>query len=255
MDTIIRAIIVRDLQNLGLASGDTVLVHSSLSALGQVESGAETVIDALLDVIGINGTLLMPSFQKGGEHDLVSHGCVFDLRTSVSEMGLITETYRRRPGVLRSLSPTHCTAGFGPRAADLLKDHQACDVSVGKNSPYDKLVRADGRILLLGVTHSNNTTLHLVENINGAPTVCCALFKPTVVDTEGRSWIVPTYPHMPGLRRQYTRVEPELLALGIQVNGRVGQAESRLIKAHPMAETIGRRIRENPLYLCSVFTP
>lgn len=255
MDIITIDRIVHDLQKLGLASGDTVLAHSSLSALGQVEGGAETVINALLDVIGINGTLLMPSFQKGGEYDLVSRGCVFDLRTSASEMGLITETYRRRPGVLRSLSPTHCIAGFGVRAAELLKDHQACNVSVGKNSPYDKLVRSDGRILLLGVTHGNNTTLHLVENINGAPTVCCDLFKPTVIDTEGKSWIVPTYPHMPGLRRQYTRVEPELLAQGIQVNGRVGQAESRLIRAQPMAETIGRRIRENPSYLCSIFTP
>jgi len=170
-------------------------------------------------------------------------------------MGLITETFRCRPAVRRSLSPTHCTAGVGPRAEDLLRDHQFCDVSVGKKSPYDNLVGADGRILLLGVTHANNTTLHLVENINGAPTICRELFQPVVIDTEGRSWTVPTYPHMPGLARCYIRVEPELLAAGIQVNGRVGNAEARLIQAQPMAELIGRCIRKNPLYLCEVFIP
>jgi len=256
MESINRDGIARDLERLGLTCGETVLVHSSLSALGRVDGGPDTVIDALMEVLGPAGTLLMPSFQKGGEYVLLRRGCVFDLRTAPSEMGLISETFRRRPGVWRSLSPTHCMAGVGPRAEELLNNHQFCDVSAWKNSPYDKLVKGSGRILLLGVTHASNTTLHLIENINGAPTVCRELFKPVVIDTEGRSWTVPTYPHIPaGLARRYVRVEPELLAAGIQVNGRVGQAEARLIKAQPMAELIGRCIRDNPLYLCEVFTP
>lgn len=255
MDMVTREMITADLRKLGLAENDIVLVHSSLSSLGQVEGGAATVISALLDVVGPAGTILMPSFQKGGEHDLLRRGCVFNLLESRSEMGLISETFRLWPGVKRSLSPTHCTAGLGARAEELLRGHQDCMVSVGRGSPYDKLVRAGGHVLLLGVTHANNTTLHLVENINGAPTVCRELFKPTVIDTEGQSHVVPTYPHMPGLMRRYVRVEEELLATGIQVNGRVGQAEARLIHAHPMAELIGRHIHEDPLYLCEVFTP
>lgn len=243
------------LRYLGLAKGNIVLVHSSLSALGQVEGGAAAVVRVLLDVVGTTGTILMPSFQKGGEHDLLRRGCVFDLSSSSSEMGLISETFRLWPGVRRSLNPTHCTAALGVRAEELLEGHQNCIVSVGKGSPYDKLVRSGGYILLLGVNHSSNTTLHLVENLNGAPTVCRELFNPVVIDTSGRPHVVPTHPHMPGLLRRYTCVESELLAAGIQVNGQVGLAEARLIRAQPMAELLGRRIRENPLYLCEVFTP
>jgi aminoglycoside 3-N-acetyltransferase len=244
--------IVADLEHLGLRPGESVLVHSSLSSLGFVKGGADTVIEALLEVLGPQGTLLMPSFQQGSEHELLRRGCRFDVRTSPSELGIISETFRRRPGVIRSLSPTHCTAGIGPRARDLLAEHQTCRVSVGHGSPYEKLVQMGGRILLLGVTHTVNTTLHLVENTHGAPTVCRETFDGVVIDMEGQSWTVPTHPHMPGLRRRYDRVEEELIGASIQHNGNVGQGLSRLIEARPMAEGIGKRIQENPLYLCEV---
>lgn len=244
-----------DLARLGVRRGDTLLVHSSLSSMGHVEDGADAAIGALLEALGDEGTLLMPSFQSGLEYVLASAGCVFDVRTSPSEMGLITETFRRRPGVLRSLSPTHCTAGCGPRAKTLLEGHHQCTVSVGKNSPYHQLAESGGKILLLGVTHSSNTSLHFVENCYGAPTVCRTLFNPVVIDTDGTSHVVPTYPHMPGLQRVYTKVEELLLDRRIQVNGKVGQADARLIDAGGMAEEVGKRIRENPLYLINVFTP
>jgi aminoglycoside 3-N-acetyltransferase len=249
---ITRRRIVADLEHLGLKSGENVLVHSSLSSLGFVEGGANSVIDALLEVLGPQGTLLMPSFQQGSEHELLRRGCLFDVRTSPSELGIISETFRRRPGVIRSLSPTHCTAGIGPRACDLLADHQTCRVSVGHGSPYEKLVQIGGRILLLGVTHIVNTTLHLVENINGAPTLCTESLKGVVIDSEGQSWTVPTYPHRPGLPRRYDRVEDELIEASIQRNGDVGRALSRLIEAKPMAEMIGKKIQKTPLYLCEV---
>jgi aminoglycoside 3-N-acetyltransferase len=253
-ETVNKNDLVRDLRNLGLSTADTVLVHSSLSSLGHVEGGPEAVIDALLEVLGPQGTLLMPSFQQGGEHVLLRQGCTFDLRTSPSELGIITETFRRRPGVIRSLSPTHCTAGIGPRGEKLLADHQSCLVSVGRGSPYDKLVRVGGRILLLGVTHAANTTLHLLENTNGAPTVCRELFSPAVIDMSGKQWTVPTHPHMPGLKRRYERIEEDFPAAPFQHTGLVGRATARLINAQLMAEVIGNKIRENPLYLCEPFT-
>jgi aminoglycoside 3-N-acetyltransferase len=244
-----------DLRHLGLDAGDLVIVHSSLSSLGRVDGGADTVIDALLEAIGAAGTLLMPSFQAGGEHDIVRRGCIFDLRQSPSQVGIIPETFRQRPGVTRSINPTHCTAGIGPKAGEILAGHQYCTVSVGRESPYDKLARAGGKILLLGATHSSNTSLHLVENTSGAPTVCRELFNPVAIDLAGKSWTVPTHPHMPGLQRRYARVEEDLLAAGVQTNGSVGAATARLIQAAPMVEIIGAKVRENPTYLCNVFTP
>ena len=82
------------------------------------------------------------------------------------------------------MSPTHCMACIGPRAGERLADHQHCRVSVGRGSPYDKLVQTDGKILLFGVTQAANTTLHLLENTCGAPTVSQDLFGGIVIDTE-----------------------------------------------------------------------
>jgi aminoglycoside 3-N-acetyltransferase len=223
--------------------------------MGHVDGGADTVIDALLTALGPTGTLLMPSFQSGSEHVLVRNGCVFDVRTSACELGIIPETFRKRSGVIRSLNPTHSTAGIGPRAAELLDGHHLCEVSVGPGSPYDKLVQADGKILLLGVGHEVNTTLHLVENTNGAPTVCRERFEPVVIDNTGTSIVVPTHPHMPSFRRRYPRVEPQLLATGAQRNEKVGHATARLIDARARADLVGKRIENDPLYLIEVFTP
>ncbi|MEI6421572.1 MAG: AAC(3) family N-acetyltransferase [Lentisphaerota bacterium] len=253
--TLTKKQIVADLSRLGLGAGDTVLVHSSMKSLGYVENGTDAVINALLEMLGETGTLFFPSFQKGSEHVLLRNGCVFDVRTSPTDQGLLPETFRKRPGVIRSLSPTHCLAGLGCRAASMLEGHERCSVSVGKGSPFSKLIECRGKILFLGVTHAADTMLHFVENVNGAPTVCCECFKPRVIDAAGREHVVPTYPHMPGLRRCYERVEPLLLADGIQRNGMVGAATARLVDAARMADLIGAEIRRNPLFLIEVFTP
>ena len=119
--TVTRQNIVTALKKLGLKQNDIVLVHGSLSRIGLVDGGADAVIDALLEVVGGNGTLLMPSFQSGSEFFLAQSKCVFDIRNSPSELGIISETFRKRPGVIRSLSPTHCTAGIGPEHGPFLK--------------------------------------------------------------------------------------------------------------------------------------
>ncbi len=245
--------LVRGFRDAGLAPGDTVLVHSSLKSLGRVDGGADAVIDALLETLGGGGTLLMPSFQAGSEFFLVDRGCRFDLRNTPSDCGMITEVFRRRPGVLRSLSPTHCVAGTGPTAERLLSGHERCRISAGPGSPFHRLADAKGRILLLGVTHASNTSLHFVENANGAPTICRKEYLPVVIDAQGVPVTVPTWPHMPGLPRRYPRVEPLLLEAGIQRNGRVGMADTRLIQAGPMADRVGAVIRRDPLFLIQPF--
>lgn len=250
-----RTRLVTDLHALGLGCGDRVLVHSSLSAIGYVEGGPGTVVQALLDVLGPSGTLVMPSFQKGSEHVLTRQGARFDVRTSPSEMGAISEAFRKWPGVTRSLSPTHCLAGLGPDAATLLAGHEKCLVSVGHGSPFERLIGAGGRILLLGVGHGSDTTLHYVENTGGAPTVCRECFGATVVAPDGREIVVPTHPHMPGLKRCYERVEDILLAAGVQHNGPVGKATARLVDASGMNALLRDRLRHDPLFLIEVFNP
>ncbi|UCD58095.1 MAG: AAC(3) family N-acetyltransferase, partial [Candidatus Hydrogenedentota bacterium] len=101
--------IVADLHSLGLDKGVNIVVHSSLSSLGHVEDGADAVIAALLEVIGETGTLVMPTFTFPPEP-------AFDVDSTRSTTGLLTETFRKREGVYRSAHPTHSVAAFGPLA-------------------------------------------------------------------------------------------------------------------------------------------
>jgi aminoglycoside 3-N-acetyltransferase len=237
------------LRELHISEGDILLVHSSLSSFGNVDGGAETVIRALMHVIGESGALLMPSFPAGSEYELVRGEVVFDVARSPSEMGLITEVFRKMGDVRRSLSPTHSLAGWGSKSRGVLDGHERCIVSCGQASPFEKLCHMKGKILLMGVGHEVNTTLHYVENVNGAPTLSSFIFHPKVVDYDGRIISVPTHPHLPGLPRVYPRVEKTLVEEGLQKSIKVGASLLRIVEAYEMANRIGGLIRENPLLL------
>lgn len=245
--------IVRQFQILGIQKNDILLVHSSFKSLRPFSGSPDDFINALLMVIGPDGTLLMPSFQRGYEFFLSLNHVVFDVRNTPCELGIVPETFRKRSGVSRSLNPTHSVAGYGPAAEELLKGHEKCRISAGNGSPFDKLCHLGGKILLLGVPQDNNTTLHYLENVNGAPTICRIVYQNKVIDNEGRQIIVPTMPHMPGLPRNYSRVDAVLDAAHAQVHGKVGAAECRLINAAAMAALLGVEIQRDPLFLIQPF--
>ena len=100
--------LIDDLKKAGIKRGDRLVVHSSLKSIGMTRDGADTVIDALMDVIGEEGTIFMPvftySYEREGKTD------PFDRKDSPSLTGIITETFRKRSGVLRSSHPTHSMA-------------------------------------------------------------------------------------------------------------------------------------------------
>ncbi|MBE6403368.1 MAG: AAC(3) family N-acetyltransferase [Lentisphaerae bacterium] len=245
--------LVHDLQVLGVKKGDTLLVHSGFRTIN-AENPLQ-VIEALEQAIGSEGTLVMPSFPGGSEFMLAQAGTVVDIRNRKSDCGVITETFRKLPGVKRSLSPGHCMAARGRKAAEILAGHEKCCVSAGKGSPFEKIIDLHGKILLIGTGNDHNTTLHYVENTHGAPTVCAIWFYPSVIDENGRQILVPTFPHMPGMPRDYTKVDPILTGAGLQINGKVGDAEARLIDAYQMNELIGGMIEKDHTFLIKKFDP
>ena len=147
------------LRQLGLREGDKVLVHSSLSALGRVEGGADTVIDALLETVGPDGLVAVPTF-----------GCEppFDRRTSATPFGAIADRFWRRATAVRSLHPTHSVAAIGCGAEELVRDHEKAPTAYAEGTPYCKLAMSGGKILMLGVDQDRNTTLHAAEALVGA---------------------------------------------------------------------------------------
>jgi aminoglycoside 3-N-acetyltransferase len=173
-----RASLCSDLRRLGLAAGSTVLVHCSLSALGWVVGGAEAVVLALEDSVGSDGTLVMPAYSMNApEPSLWKDPPVpeswwetvrtewppFDRDLSPAlRLGTIPETFRHQRGTERSDHPNHSFCARGPNARGLLRDH-ALDDSLGESSPLARLYELHGQVLLLGVDHGSNSSLHLAE--------------------------------------------------------------------------------------------
>lgn len=159
--------IVAGLRSLGVARGMGLMVHSSLRSLGYVEGGPEAVIGALMDVLGPEGTLLMPSFNHGGPFAPGGAG-IFDPRETPTINGRIPDTFWRMPGVLRSLNPTHAYAAWGRNAERYVAGHHLT-LTMGEDSPLGLLMRDGGCQLHLGTTHSTTTAKHLAETMRRAP--------------------------------------------------------------------------------------
>ncbi len=153
--------LTQSFRTLGLRPGMGVVVHSSLRSFGHVEGGAPTVVDALMTVLTEQGTLLMPSFNHGEPFDTGGAG-VFDPLHTRTTNGAIPDHFWRRPGVRRSLDPTHPVAAWGRHAQDYLAEHYRT-LTMGPRSPLGQLHADGGYGLLLGVDYTANTFHHVVE--------------------------------------------------------------------------------------------
>ena len=162
----IREMMVRDLRGLGVRSGDTVLVHSSLRSLGPVPDGPETVIRGLLDALGPEGTLLFPALSY---RTVTALNPVFDQLHTPCCVGGLPEYFRTRPGTLRSVHPTHSMSGVGRHAAELFREHHLDTTSCGPHSPFHRLREVGNWVLFIGCGIGPNTSMHAVEELFSPP--------------------------------------------------------------------------------------
>lgn len=240
--------LISGFRSAGIESGDHLLVHSSLSSLGWVDGGADAVIDALSDAVGAAGTVLYPTLT-GSPEDCPENPPVFDARETRCWTGRIPETARRRLGAVRSLHPTHSVAAMGALAGWLTAGHELVRTPCGFGSPYDKLADVEGKIVLIGVGQSCNTSFHLAEELAGAPYVIQE--RPvdvTFLDTNG-AWVLmrDAYLHRSGVRRDYDALEPAMIELGIARIGQVGDADVRVIDATFQRAFLVRKLLHDPL--------
>ena len=153
----------RDLYNLGIRAGDTVLMHSSFKSLGGIEGGAEAFFAAFTELLGEDGTLVLPTLSYSY---VTAANPVFDRNETKSCVGYLSEYFRTCvKGVIRSMHATHSCAAFGRLAEELTRDHELDDTPVGPNSPFTKLPKVGGKILMLGCNFASNTSMHGVEEL------------------------------------------------------------------------------------------
>ena len=170
--------IITALEKLGLTKGDNVMVHTSLSQLGYVCGGAQTVIEALIEVVGSDGTIMMPTQswknldpETGVHWDvdkeyweiLRENWPAYDAKiTPTNTMGAVAEMFRSWPGTLRSNHPARSVAAWGKNAAYLTENHDLSDI-FGETSPLARLYKLNGKVLLIGVDYDKNTSIHLAD--------------------------------------------------------------------------------------------
>ncbi len=243
--------IVSGLRGLGLRPGDRVLAHSSLSSFGYVEGGAGTVIDALLDVVGPDGTVLAPTLT-GDETLSPANPPRFDPRSSPCWTGRIPETLRMRPDATRSLHPTHSVAAIGRDAESLTREHILSLTPCDEHSPYGKLAGLpNGYVLLIGVSCQSLTILHHVEEIAGVDYHMQGDLCRAELIVEGRPVYRHYFLHRYGTPRNFGVLEPLIAERGLQTETMVGRARLRLISAPGLVDVALRCLRANPRFLCA----
>lgn len=230
------ASLTADLHALGLKAGDLVVVHTSFRSLGSVEHGPNGLIAALEYALGPEGTLVMPTMTDGER--------VFDpRRTPTVSMGITAELFWRRPGVVRSTHPSGSFAAKGPLAERICAP-QPVSPPHGVESPPGRVYELDGRVLLLGVHHSESTVIHVAESIAGVP---YGVEYPCMVEVNGvaeRVMVRETDHCCRGFRQVEGWVNVRI--------GRVGDSEARLVEARELVDASVRRLREAPLlFLCA----
>jgi len=247
--TVTKEQIKKGLADLGIEAGDSVVLHSSLSSMGWVEGGPDAVIDGFLEVLGADGTMMVPTYPPAD--DLPE---VFDPRTTPSGVGRVPHVFRRRPDAIRSLDPWHPVAAIGANARYFLENHINA-TTMGLDSPLDRLATHGGKVVLLGVGHNRNSMIHLGELRAPAPYLHVpyneAYATPRKVRLpDGR--IVRKYPdEMPGCSQNFGVAEPVFQQKEILLYTRIGEATVQAVNAMDLIETVVEMVHADPgILLC-----
>ena len=231
-----------DFRTLGITAGSVIIMHSSLSKMGWTVGGPVSVIQALLEILTSRGTLIMPTFSSGNSDptkwenppvpqswwDVIKNETpAYQPKiTPTREMGLVVETFRKWPKVIRSTHPSLSFAAWGKYAKFIIKDHKITS-GLGEHSPLARIYDLDGKILLLGVNHYNNTSLHLAEYRSEFSGKKCIINGSSMIIKKKRQWV--EYKDLDHNSDDFERLGIDFESEINFVPGKVGIAEARLI--------------------------
>ena len=239
--------LLRDIRSLGIRPEGTLLIHSSMKAIGNVEGGADTVLDAWMEYMK-DGLLVFPTHTW---NKVTKTTMIFDSRTQPSCVGILSELFRQRPGVVRSLHPTHSVAACGKDAVSYVSGEEKSTSPLPREGCWGKLLDRDADILFLGCTLRSNTFIHGVEEWNQIPDRVSDWTKPlTLIDSEGKEYHVDTHCHHCEARddvsENYWKLEEPFRRLGAICYGKFGDALCILGNARKMNEIASQLLKKEP---------
>ena len=224
---------------MGITPSDTVLMHTSMRAVGEVENGAHGVIDAFRDYLS-DGLFLVPTHTWANVN---REQPVYDVRSTVPCIGALPRAAAFRTDGIRSLHPTHSIWAIGKGAAEYVKKEENAPTPGTPGYAWDRLAEVNAKILLVGVGHDKNTFIHAVEEVADIPDrLQRDPYEVTIYDWHGnvhRHLYAGHYcSKSTDVSRQFVNFEKPLVALGAQKSGRLGNAEVRIVDAKKCRDII-----------------
>ena len=239
--------LLTDLAALGIDPNGTLMAHLSYKAIGEVEGRGDAVLDALSEYMR-GGLLVLPGHTW---RNVNAQNPVMDVLYTPVCVGVLPELFRKRPGVRRSLHPTHSLAALGAGADDFAAGEALVNTPCGENGAYYKLWERDAQILLIGVNYTRNTFIHGIEEWEHAKdSIAPEEIDMYVIDYEGRRLYTPQRRHCAPLGSDtFGKLEAPAMQAGILTIGKFGGADARLTRAQPLRALAAGILKDDPGYL------
>ncbi len=242
-----KADLIKHISQMNISQTDTILIHSSMKAVGAVTGGADTVLDAWLEYMDEQGLLIFPTHTW---KQINARNKVFDVINEPSCVGILTELFRKRPNVVRSWHPTHSVAAFGADAHDYIQGEEQWDTPCSRPGCWGKLFDRQAKIIFLGCGLNSNTIIHGVEEWNDIPNRLTDHREPLQVLTpDGKLIDCPSRRHrspVPNISDNYIILEEPLISTGIATVAPFGDARTVVCDVKPMVELTSSFLKRDP---------
>ena len=241
--------LIEQIKNMGIKPSDTVIIHSSMKSIGDVEGGADTVIDAFKDYLAEEGLLLIPALTYKETRKTL----LFDIENTVPCIGIIPTLAIKRKDGIRSINPTHSIMAFGKKAEEYVAGEENLISPTAKGGCFDRLADVNAKILLIRVGQERNTFIHAIDEINNLHRVSNKVYQ---IKTKLKDGSIIDTPHHPlnhtkedlSVSHHFPKFERILFQKGAIKYNTFGDAKVQVCDAKRMKEVIEELIRLNPGY-------
>lgn len=242
-----KELLTQQLKDMGISSDDALMLHSSMKAIGEVAGGADTVLDAFMEYLSA-GLFMTPTHTW---RQMSADYCVFDPSLEPSCVGILSDLFWRRPGVYRSLHPTHSIAACGKGAAEYVQGEEFLHTPCDPSGCFGRLKDIRAKILLVGVTHVKNTYIHSIEesfDVKERLTEEPVLFY--VVRPDGTRIPVPMHRHYNSttahISEAFDLLKDYYFETGAAKGVRFGDADCILCEAEKLFDATAAVLKDKP---------
>lgn len=233
--------IKKQIKDMGIEPTDTVLIHTSMKAVGEVAGGADTLIDAFCEYLE-DGMFIVPTHTWGNVN---KDNPVFDVRKTKTCIGIVPDRAAFRKDGIRSLHPTHSIWVHGKNAKEFIQGEEKANTPAPVGFAWSRLAKINAKIVLIGVGNNKNTFIHSVDELfDLKDRLSKESYEATITDWDGKEYKTIMHPHYctktDDVSRYFVNFEKSFVELGVQTFGKIGDAVARVVDAKGCQEIVLR---------------